>query len=297
MSNTRTAYQAYGATSLFVLLWSSGAIFSKWGLAHATPFAFLLLRFMLALAALLALASLARHPWLPPRGTRAHVAATGLAMTGGYSLCYLLALDRGITPGVLATTLGAQPLLTLILLERRYAWRRLLGLALALAGLALVVWESLGLARYSASGMLYALGALLCMTAGAILQKSAALPPLRVLPLQYAVGLALCSAFVPFQPWRLEPGWALWVPVLWLALVISVAATLLLYRMIQSGNLVNVTSLFYLVPGVTALLDYLLLGNRLSVHGLAGMAAILTGLALAFRAAPGPAGGTQINGK
>lgn len=31
-------------TSLFVLLWSSGAIVSKLGLAHASPFAFLLLR-------------------------------------------------------------------------------------------------------------------------------------------------------------------------------------------------------------------------------------------------------------
>ena len=42
-------------------------------------------------------------------------------MIGGYSICYLLALDRGITPGVLATLLGVQPILTLMLLERRFA--------------------------------------------------------------------------------------------------------------------------------------------------------------------------------
>ncbi|MBV7486809.1 DMT family transporter [Bordetella sp. BOR01] len=286
MSNTRTAYAAHGATALFVLLWSSGAIFSKWGLAHATPFAFLVLRFMLALAALLVLARAARQPCLPPRGTRARVMATGLTMIGGYSICYFLALDHGITPGVLATTLGAQPLLTLVLLERRFALPRVSGLALALAGLALVVWESIGLARYSALGMLYALGALLCMTGGAILQKSLRQAPLRVLPLQYAVGLLLCLACVPLQPWHLADGPGLWVPLLWLGLVISVGATLLLYRLIQAGNLVNVTSLFYLVPGVTALLDYLLLGNRLAPLSLAGMAAILAGLALVFRAAP-----------
>ena len=40
------------STCLFVLLWSSGAIFSKWGLAHASPFAFLFIRFAIALCGL-----------------------------------------------------------------------------------------------------------------------------------------------------------------------------------------------------------------------------------------------------
>ncbi|MGT2437016.1 hypothetical protein ACU4GH_15405 [Bradyrhizobium betae] len=56
----------------------------------------------------------------------------------------------------------------------------------------------------------------------------------------------------------------------WLALVISVGATLLLYAD-QAGNLVNVTSLFYLVPAVTALMDYLFLGNRLAPLSMGGM--------------------------
>ncbi len=66
----------------------------------------------------------------------------------------------------------------------------------------------------------------------------------------------------------------------WLGLVISVGATLLFYHLIQGGDLVNMTSLFYLVPAGTALLDYLLLGNPLPPLALAGMAAILGGLAL-----------------
>lgn len=53
--------------------------------------------------------------------------------------------------------------------------------------------------------------------------------------------------------------------------------------MIQAGNLVNVTSLFYLVPAVTAAMDYLFLGNALSALSLAGMLAILLGLVLVFR--------------
>ena len=52
------------STSLFVLLWSSGAIFSKWGLAHASPFAFLLLRFVIALIGLMLATRLEAPIWV-----------------------------------------------------------------------------------------------------------------------------------------------------------------------------------------------------------------------------------------
>ncbi|MOA41176.1 EamA-like transporter family protein [compost metagenome] len=57
---------------------------------------------------------------------------------------------------------------------------------------------------------------------------------------------------------------------------------MLLYKLMQAGNLVNVTSLFYLVPVVTAGMDYLFLGNALAPLGLAGMGGILAGLVLVF---------------
>lgn len=52
----KSALAGLASTSLFVLLWSSGAIASKWGLAHSSPFAFLVFRFGIALACLLPLA-------------------------------------------------------------------------------------------------------------------------------------------------------------------------------------------------------------------------------------------------
>lgn len=110
-------------------------------------------------------------------------------------------------------------------------------------------------------------------------------PPLAVLPLQYGVGLLVCALAMPFAPlhvaWR--PGFIL--PLLWMAVVISVLATFLLYRLIQRGNLVQVTSLFYLIPAITALLDYLLLGHRLAALSLLGMAGIVLGVMLVFRRA------------
>ena len=280
----KSTWVALGPTALFVLLWSSGAIFSSWGLQHASAFAFLFLRFLLACVILGLLAAYRRH-WLPAPGSRRRVAMVGILLTGGYTIFYLLSLDQGITPGVLATVLGVQPILTLLLVERRVSWLRLSGLLLALGGLTLVVLESLLAARFSLLGISLTLAALGCITLGSIFQKGLQQAPMDVLPLQYLIGLLLCMVFVPFQPFEYELTVGFIVPLIYMGVVISVLATLLLYRLIRVGNLVNVTSLFYLVPGVTAGLDYLFLGNRMAPLSLLGMLAILAGLALVFRQA------------
>lgn len=282
MSHLRTVWSIYGSTALFVLLWSSGAIFARLGLEHASAAAFLSLRFALAFAVLLILAA-SRRQWLPERGTRLRVIAAGLPLLGMYSICYLLALDAGLAPGVLATVLGVQPLLTLLLVERCWSAPRIAGLVLALGGLALIVLHSLDAAGLAWSGIAFALAALACTTVGAILQSGVTQPPLRILPLQYGVSLLACLLLVPFQPFAVELDATFLVALVWLAIVISIWAQLLFYRLIQRGNLVNVTSLFYLVPVVTAALDYACFGHRLSWLGMAGMAAILLGLMLVFR--------------
>ncbi|HEF5873428.1 TPA: DMT family transporter [Burkholderia cenocepacia] len=285
MVSFKRALAAHGATSLFVLLWSSGAIFAELGLRHASAFAFLSARFALASLVLLALAFM-RKRWLPPRGERRMAALTGLLMMGGYSIFYLLALERGIAPGVLATILGVQPILTLAIVERRWQPVRIAGLALSLTGLALVVGRGVsgGTSGLSAAGIACALTALVALTVGSLLQKRVRAAPGDVLPLQNAIGLALCIAIVPFRPVSFDMSWAFVVPLLWLGIVISVIAQLLFYRLMQRGDLVNVTSLFYLVPVVTTLMDAVWLGNRPEPLALAGMGAIVAGLALVFRA-------------
>jgi drug/metabolite transporter (DMT)-like permease len=222
---------------------------------------------------------------LPAAGTRGRVALTGALLIGGYSICYFQALAHGVTPGVLATVLGVQPILTLLWVERRFSGPRVLGLALALAGLVLVVYQSIGFTGLSAAGIGFALASLLATTVGAILQKRINQAPGTVLPLQYGVSLLLCLVGLAFEPFAVTDWGAFVVPLLWLGLVISVGASLLFYRLIQAGNLVNVTSLLYLVPVGTAAMDYLFLGNPMAPLALAGMAAILAGLALVFRTA------------
>ena len=285
MTFNKASYAAYGSTALFVLLWSGGAILSEWGLAHASVFAFLVMRFALAFGVLLCLGTYRRR-WLPAPGTRLTVAAAGLLMIGCYSINYFEALAHGVNPGVLATVLGVQPILTLLLLERRFTIRRLLGLFMALAGLSLVVYQNLRIAHFQRTGTTFAVAALLCITAGSILQKRTEQAPTEIMPLQLGASVLLCLAFAPFAPFRFELSVGFFVPLLWMGFVISVVAQLLLYRLIRSGNLVNVTSLFYLVPVVTALLDYALFKHALSGVSTSGMAGILIGLVLVFARVP-----------
>ncbi|MBT0647342.1 EamA family transporter, partial [Escherichia coli] len=60
-------------TALFVLLWGSAAIFTRWGLDTASPMALLVFRFLVALVALAPLA-IVRRRWLPAPGTRLQTA-------------------------------------------------------------------------------------------------------------------------------------------------------------------------------------------------------------------------------
>ncbi|CAB3768342.1 DMT family transporter [Paraburkholderia solisilvae] len=283
MSLSRTSWAAYGSTTLFVLLWSSGAIFTSAGLAHASALAFLVMRFALASLVMLGIGAW-RRQWLPARGTRVQAGVAGVLMVGGYSISYFMALAHGVNPGVMGVVLGVQPILTLLMLERRFSLRRALGLTAALCGLVLVLYGSIAGAGVMTAGTAFAVGALLCITFGAILQKRIQQAPADVLPLQYGIALLMCVACAPFEPFTFEWRAAYLLPLLWLALGISVVAQLLLYRLIRHGNLVNITSLFYLVPVVTAGMDYMFLGHALSWPGIAGMAAILVGLATVFAA-------------
>lgn len=268
-------------TTAFVLLWSSGAIVSEIGLRHGSPFAILILRYSIALCVLAALAA-GRRALLPAPGTRIRTALIGFLIAGLYSVFYLLALDNGVTPGALATLLGVQPILTLLVTEPRVTLARVLGLVCALAGLGLLVLDGLTSMRLESVGLVFAGLSLLGITAGSILQKREKQAPQAVLPLQFAVALAFVGAASAFG--ELRASWELGfvLPVLWLAVVISLGATLLLYHLIARGNLVNVTSLFYLVPGVTAAMDWAILGNPMSTPMIVGLVLVLAGLLIVF---------------
>ena len=72
------------APALFVILWSSGFIGAKLGVAYAEPFTVLLLRFTIVLAFMAPLALLFRARWPQTPRDVAHIATAGMLIQGGY---------------------------------------------------------------------------------------------------------------------------------------------------------------------------------------------------------------------
>ena len=85
MRSMQAALAGSGATVLFVLLWSSGAIFAEIGVQHVPAFAFLVGRFALASLVLAGL-GLRRGQWWWAPGSRLKVASSGAWLSGGDSV-------------------------------------------------------------------------------------------------------------------------------------------------------------------------------------------------------------------
>ena len=272
---------------LFVLLWSSGYIGSKLGVPYAEPYTFISLRYSLVLLILLPVTLLMRAPW--PRSLReaAHIAIAGLLIQAVYLGGCVYALRLGLPAGLLSLLVSLQPLLTAasagLLFGERVLPRQWLGLALGFAGTLLVVRNKLG-EGVTLLMTVPALGALLGITVGTLWQK-------RFCPvfdlrsgavIQYGSSLVVTAALaLATESLRIEWSGQFLFALLWVVLALSIGAISLLNYLIRHGSAVHVTSLFYTVPPVTALMAWGIFGETLTGLALAGMALAVTGVALA----------------
>jgi drug/metabolite transporter (DMT)-like permease len=277
------------APVFFVLLWSSGFIGAKYGLPYAGPATFLALRFALVVALLVVLALAARAPW-PGLAQAGHLLVVGVLVQAGYLGGVFSAIHLGMSAGVSSLIVGLQPLLTAfaagLLLGDRISGRQWFGLALGLAGLVLVVgYRStlIGATRGSVAMALLALGSI---TAGTLYQKRFG----GAFDLRTGAVVQFVAAFVVVAPFAwIAEGWQVeWTPEFlfalgWLVIVLSIGAISLLALLIRRGEATKVASLFYLVPPVTAVVAFLVFGERLPLVAVAGMAFAVVGVALVVR--------------
>jgi len=126
------------APALFLVLWSSGFVVLKVGLAYADPLTFLALRYACVLLILTPLL-LALRPPLPTRASAwGHLAMVGLLLQAGYFCFTYLSLKQGMSAGGVALITSLQPiligLLAPALAHERVDARRWTGLALGVTG-------------------------------------------------------------------------------------------------------------------------------------------------------------------
>ncbi len=282
------------APVVFVLMWATGFVVARLSAPHADPLTFLGIRFPIAgvLFALIALALAA--PW---PGTRQafHASVAGAFLHGGYLGPVYWAVAHGMPAGVSALIVGLQPLMTAIIaswmVQERISLRHWAGLGVGILGVALVVSPKLELGHGLADGItplttaVNLLGAL-SISFGSVYQKrfATALNLASGGAWQYVgASLAVLIPALLLEDLRFDGSFQAWFALGWSVIVLSLGAITLLMLMIRLGDVGRVSSLIFLVPGVSALMAYVLFGETLSLVQIAGMAVCATAVLIVTR--------------
>jgi drug/metabolite transporter (DMT)-like permease len=286
------------APMLFVLLWSTGFIGARFGLPYIEPMTFLAVRmvFVVAILGVIALASGARWPSAAETG---HSLVAGLLVHGLYLGGVFTAISQGVPAGISALIPGLQPILTSTIANRfmgeavsRLQW---FGLTLGLGGVALVLHDRQMVAEGSVLGWTASFMSLLGITFGTLYQKRycGQIDWRSGNLVQYVGASALFwGAAFAFETRVIHWSGELIFAFAWLVLVLSIGAVGLMYWLIRRSAATGFASLFYLVPAVTALLAYLLFGEKLDALSIVGMGVCAVGVVLVNRgAAVKPAAG------
>jgi drug/metabolite transporter (DMT)-like permease len=228
-----------------------------------------------------------RPPW--PRAPRelAHVVVAGLLMHGIQLSGSHYAQYLGLSAGIVALILAAQPLLTALAAGRwmheRLAPRQWTGIALGLAGVLLVVWHKLDVHEMSLGALLAITVALAGVTAGTLYQRVFC-PTVNLYSaacVQFAASLVLLVPLAfAFEGARVRWSWALFGSIAFLVILASIFAVNALHTLMRRGQATKVGSILYLPPVVAVVLEYLLFGVTPGALTLAGVVVTCLGVAL-----------------
>jgi len=276
------------APGLFVFLWSTGFIGVKYGIPYAPPFYFIAIRMAIAACLLFIAISFLRKSQPITRAIIWPSTLIGLTLHGAYLGGCFFAVSRGMPAGVAALIVSLQPVLVSLFaakyLNEPLRPRAVLGLTLGLVGLFVVVIPRINMTGTNAISLVAVAASVIGLlggTSGTILQKKygGAIPTLAGTSIQYAAtALVLLVLALLFE----EPN-IIWSPefigaLTWLVLALSFGAILLLFFLLSQGSAASVSSLYYLVPAVTALIAYFLFDEHISTLSLIGTAITVVGV-------------------
>ena len=298
LSNTKPVPQQLllvGAPSLFVVLWSTGYISARLGLPYAEAGTFLMMRFALAAIVMVALVVVSRAPLPASFREWVHCVVVGALVHGLYLYGGFASIQEGLTPTTIAVVVGMQPVITAVLigpiLGEAVNIRQWGGFFLGTVGVVLVIvanFASIGFGS-GAPAVFLSLLCVLSISVGTLYQKRfCASVDLRSGTMIQLIMAALMMWGI--SSW-LETGHVEWTgtfvfALMWSVLVLSVGAYTLLWWLVRRKAATNVVSLFFLMPPVTAVFDWLLFDQKVSLITLMGIAIAVAGIAIVIRYGP-----------
>jgi drug/metabolite transporter (DMT)-like permease len=271
-------FAARAAPAIFVLLWSTGFIGTKYVLHNAEPLTYLAIRMALVVVLMAIIAAIGRPQW-PDRIGVAHSIVAGLLVHGFYLGGTAVAISLSIPAGLSALMPGLQPILTSTIANRWLGERvtplQWLGLLIGLGGVVLILHDR-PLTGQAGWGWLASAISLVSITLGTLYQRrycsridwrAGNLVQYLAVTVFFTAGAFLFESRVVH--WTAE----FVLSVAWLAVVLSIGSIGLLYWLIRRSAATSVASLFYLVPAVTSAMAYVLFGEKLDAVAIIGMAA------------------------
>jgi drug/metabolite transporter (DMT)-like permease len=278
MSREFEKLAARAAPAIFVVLWSTGFIATKYGLNNAEPLTFLAIRMAVVVAMMAVIAAVARPTW-PDRFGIGHSVVAGILVHGFYLGGTAVAIAHSIPAGLSALIPGLQPILTSTLANRWLGERvtplQWAGLLLGLAGVVLILHDR-PMSGEAGWGWLASGVSLFSITLGTLYQRRycGKIDWRAGNLVQYvAVVIFFAAAAGVLENHQVRWTREFVLSVAWLAVMLSIGSIGLLYWLIRRSAATSVASLFYLVPAVTALMAYVLFGERLDPVAIAGMVA------------------------
>jgi len=273
------------APALFVILWSTGFIATKYVLRDAEPLTYLAIRMVLVVGLMALIAAIARPPWPDRRGI-VHSVVAGCLVHGFYLGGTAIAIAHSIPAGLSALIPGLQPILTSTLANRWLGERvtplQWAGLLLGLGGVVLILHDR-PMSGEAGWGWLASGVSLVSITLGTLYQRR------YCNRIDWRAGNLVqyiaAAIFFAAGAWLFEGNVVRWtsefvLSLIWLVVVLSIGSIGLLYWLIRHSAATSVASLFYLVPAVTAVMAYLLFGERLDRIAVAGMVACAAAVVL-----------------
>lgn len=285
-SEARIDARDWSLLGLLSILWGGSFFFNGVVLRELPPLTLVFLR--VALAAVILLPVLYAHGLAFPKAWSGWRPFFLVALFNNVLPFSLIVTGQTYIPSGLASILNATtPLFTVVVMaaagEEKLIVRRVAGVVVGLAGVAILRGGGLGLESGQGLGVLLCLAAALSYGISALIARRALSdsPPLATATFQLmASSLMMAIVAATFErPWQLPvPGAVTWLAVLGLAGLSTALAYIVFFQVLRRSGATNVMLVTLLVPVTAILLGSLVLGEQISLREIAG--ALVIGSAL-----------------
>ena len=279
------------APVIFLCLWSGGYVVAKVAIQYAEPLTTLVVRYALVVISMGALMLFLRPPLPGKLVDWGHLAVVGILIQAFYFGATYLAFRDGVASGTVALIMSLQPIIVALIApfwtSEHVGLRRWGGLALGLAGAALVILARWQIAAPSALGLGFCAVALAGITGATLWEKRFGLNhhPVTASLIGFAAGLLVILPFaLVLESQEIRWTWEFGGAMAYLVIGNSLIATSLLLAMIRIGKVASVSALMFLVPPGASILAWLVLGEVMPPMAWAGMALAGAGVWIATRA-------------